>query len=146
MMKFARNIVLVVMLSTSSIAMAQESGWRISEADGQISVIRDGKALYGAEGTALQIGDVVQASKGGRAVLVRGDDVAILSPNGQIRIVKQAKKGAVAHAMDFIEDLFETKDEDTRYRPVQAAVVKGYDKTSQVDTTVLNTLNGNTPD
>lgn len=127
MIKLARNITVAIALTVSSAALAQDTAWSISETDGQITVIRDGKSLYGAEGTKLKLGDVVRASKAARAVLVRGSDVAILSPNRQIRIAKPAKKGAVAQALDFIGDLIKPDTSMRGYnRPAQAAVVKGF--------------------
>lgn len=127
MIKLLRHTAIAIALSTSSIAMAENSGWTLSQTDGQISVIRDGKALYGAEGTQLKIGDIVKASKAARAILVRGNNTAILSPNGQIRITKPQTKGAVAQALEFIGDLVSSDTKKSNFnRPTHAAVVKGF--------------------
>lgn len=122
-----KMIGVVAALVSSTTALAEDSGWRISETDGQVSVIRNSEAIYGEEGTPLLIGDVIRTSEAGRAVLVRGKEFAVVSPKVQIRI-KRAEKGALVDQMfEFLGDLLTTGDEPTTgNRRMSALVVKGY--------------------
>lgn len=127
MIKLARNIGMAAALLSSGAALAQESGWTISDADGQISVIRNDKAIYGAKGTQLRVGDVVRASKAGQAILARGDEFVIVSGNEQVRIVQTEKAGAVDQVLQFLGDMLSSNDPKANVkRPPMAAVVKGY--------------------
>lgn len=114
-------------LCLSGAAIAQDSGWSISEADGQVSVIRDGKAIYGASGTPLEIGDVVRTSKSANAVLVRGEDFFVVAPDKKVRIKPAEKKGAVAGFFEYVGDLLTPNDHAPLRRSYEAAVVKGLD-------------------
>jgi hypothetical protein len=113
-------------LVSSTAAMAQDSGWTISETDGQVSVIRDSEAIYGAEGTHLQIGDVVSTSEAGRAVLVRGKEFVVVAPKAQVRIKRAEKAGLVDQTLEFLSDLLLTGSEPTSGQRAVATVVKGY--------------------
>ncbi|MEM7665531.1 MAG: hypothetical protein AAF250_06710 [Pseudomonadota bacterium] len=127
MIKLARNIGMAAALLSSSAALAQESGWTISDADGQISVIRDDKAIYGAKGTQLQVGDVVRTSRAGQAILMRGDEFVIVSANEQVRIVETEEAGAVDQVLQFLGTMLSSKNQPAKSkRPPMAAVVKGY--------------------
>lgn len=124
----------VAALVSSTAALAEDSGWRISETDGQVSVIRNSEAIYGEEGTQLLIGDVISTSEAGRAVLVRGKEFAVVSPKAQVRI-KRAEKGALVDQMfEFLGDLLTTGDEPAPgNRRMSALVVKGYRDSSNTN-------------
>lgn len=116
------------MLVSGSAAFAEDSGWVISEADGQVSIARGDKAVYGATGTALEVGDVVSTSKAARAVLARGDEFVILAPNKKVRIARKQEPGALAQVMDFVGGIFSSNSQKTRFdSSTSAAVVKGLD-------------------
>ena len=127
MAKLPKLVCVLAALASSTAAFAQDSGWRISEADGQVSVIRDNEAIYGEEGTPLQIGDVVRTSEAGRAVLVRGKDFVVVSPKAQVRIKPVPKSGVVDQALEYLGDLFTTDSQSTASKArTVALVVKGY--------------------
>ncbi|MCK0129587.1 hypothetical protein [Erythrobacter sp. F6033] len=126
MIKLSKNVCIAVALISSSAALAEDSGWKISETDGQVSVYRDGKAIYGAAGTQLQIDDVVRTSKAGRAVLVRGQEFVPVSPNAQVRI-SRVEKSNVTKVFEFFGDLVSPgKKRASSNQPMLATVVKGY--------------------
>ncbi len=129
-----KMIGVVVALISSTAALAEDSGWRISETDGQVSVIRNSEAIYGEEGTQLLVGDVISTSEAGRAVLVRGKEFAVVSPKAQVRI-KRAEKGALVDQMfEFLGDLLTTGDEPAAgNRRMSALVVKGYRDSSNTN-------------
>jgi len=127
MAKLPKLVCVLAALASSTAAFAQDSGWRISETDGQVSVIRDNEAIYGEEGTPLQIGDVVRTSEAGRAVLVRGKDFVVVSPKAQVRIKPVPKSGVVDQALEYLGDLFTTDSQSTASKArTVALVVKGY--------------------
>ncbi|MDY7097981.1 MAG: hypothetical protein SXU28_07575 [Pseudomonadota bacterium] len=129
MIKLIRNLMILIAAVSGSAAIANDAGWTISEADGQVSVQRGDKGIYGASGTALKIGDVVKTSKSGRAVLSNGDQFHILEPNQKVRIAKPEKEGAVAQVLGFIGGMFTADKKQSTFRETQlAAVVKGYGK------------------
>lgn len=125
MIKLSKNLCVAVALVSSSAALANDTGWTISEADGQVSVMRDDKAIYGAAGTQLQINDVIRTSKAGRAILVRGQDFVIVEPNAQVRITKVEKSG-VTQVMEFFGDMLLPGKRSNAKQTNMAAVVKGY--------------------
>ena len=122
-------------LATSGTALAQNSGWLISEADGQVSVIRDGKPIYGAQGTRLEIGDVIRTSGAARAVLARGDKFFVVAPKSQVRIKPAKSKGTIAQMFEYLGDtLLRPGSKSKEDKQVLAAVVKGYgDEKQEID-------------
>ena len=132
MIKLSKRVCVIAALFASSSALAADSGWSISEADGQVSVMRGDKPLYGAAGTRLQIGDVVRTAKGARAVLVREDEYLIVSPLEQARITKAQESGVVAQLIDTLGGmLFDNKNTQSQKSlqgPMNAAVTKGFGK------------------
>lgn len=117
--------------ASSTAVLAEDSGWKISETDGQVSIIRDSEAIYGAEGTPLQIGDVVKTSEAGRAVLVRGKDFVVVSPKAQVRIKRPEKPGMVDQMLEYLGDMLLTGSEPTSGRRAVATVVKGYGNSNE---------------
>ncbi len=131
MFKLSKGLFVAAALLSSSAAFAEDSGWAISEADGQVSIMRGGQAVYGAEGTRLQIGDVVRASKSGRAVIARGDKFVVVTSKSQVRIKPAKQKGRIMQMVEYMGDTLQdltrgggrNSDDD---KQVTAAVVKGY--------------------
>jgi hypothetical protein len=121
-------------LMASTAGLAQDSGWRISEVDGQVSVVRDESAIYGEEGLALQLDDVVRTSEAGRAVLVRGKEFYIVAPGAQVRIKRPEKTGMVAQVLDYLGDLLVSDPQPATRRAAQVGtVVKGYGNNGQTN-------------
>lgn len=147
MANLPKMICVFVALVSSTAAIAQDSGWRISEADGQVSVIRDNEAIYGEEGTPLQIGDVVRTSEAGRAVLVRGKEFVVVSPKAQVRIKRVEKGGVVDQALEYLSDLLTTGSQPTASKArTMALVVKGYGSSSGSTQSLVATDDKSGPD
>lgn len=126
MITLGKNICVAAALLTSSAAMAGDSGWTISEANGQVSISRADKAVYGAKGTKLEVGDIVRTSKAARAVLVRGDEFYVVSPNKQVRIVKVEEDSTATKILNFVGNMLSSNTKHSSLkRPMEAAVVKG---------------------
>lgn len=128
MIRISKSLCVAAAFCMGSGALAENSGWSISEADGQVSVIRGDKSLYGARGTALEVGDVVKTSGAANAVLVRGDEFVVVESGKAVRIKPAEEQGMVGQMVEFVTGLLAPRDDKTRLnRPMQAAVVKGLD-------------------
>lgn len=128
MIRISKAACIAAAFCMGSTALAENSGWSISEADGQVSVIRGDKSLYGARGTALQVGDVVKTSRAANAVLVHGDEFVVVAPNKSVRIKPEPEQGVVSQMVEFVTGLLGPSEDKSRLnRPMQAAVVKGLD-------------------
>ncbi|MEP1421244.1 MAG: hypothetical protein ABJK59_05690, partial [Erythrobacter sp.] len=126
--QFSKTLCVVAAFCMGSAALAENSGWRISEADGQVSVIRGEKSLYGAEGTELQVGDLVKTSNAANAVLVRGDNFVVIEPGKTVRIKPAEEQGMFSQMVEYVSGLLgPSEDRSKLKRPLQAAVVKGLD-------------------
>jgi len=128
MIQISKAVCVAAAFCMGSAALAENSGWSISEADGQVSVIRGDKSLYGARGTALQVGDVVKTSGAANAVLVRGEDFVVVESGKAVRIKPAEEQGVVGQMVEFVSGLLSPSDDHSKLnRPLQAAVVKGLD-------------------
>lgn len=128
MIQISKALCVAAAFCMGSAALAENSGWRISEADGQVSIIRGEKSLYGAQGTQLQVGDLVKTSGAANAVLARGDDFVVVEGGKTVRIKPAEKQGMVSQMVEFVGGLFGPSEDHSKLsRPMQAAVVKGLD-------------------
>ncbi|MEL7196709.1 MAG: hypothetical protein AAGL10_00195 [Pseudomonadota bacterium] len=129
MLKFGKTLLAASALCMGSAAMASDGNWMISDADGQVTVTRDSKPLYGASGTVLKAGDVITTSKTARAVLVRGGKFVVVEPSKKVRISKPKQKGAVAKVFEYLGNMVSTgSNRNTFGQQTAAAVIKGYGK------------------
>jgi len=128
MIRISKALCVAAAFCMGSAALAENSGWSISEADGQVSVIRGDRSLYGAEGTQLQVGDMVKTSGAANAVLVRGEDFVVVASGKTVRIKPAESQGALGQMVEFVSGLLgPSEDKSKLSRPMQAAVVKGLD-------------------
>lgn len=128
MIRISKALCLAATFCMGTAALAENSGWSISEADGQVSVIRADKSLYGAEGTQLQVGDLVKTSGAANAVLVRGDDFVVVESGKTVRIKPAESQGVVGQMVEYVSGLLAPGEDKSKLnRPMQAAVVKGLD-------------------
>ena len=67
-------------------AHAQTTGWTISEASPGVAVLHEGKSKVAARGGALEVGDIVATGTNARAVLVNGNEYAVVAPNSRLQI------------------------------------------------------------
>ena len=79
-------LALLMLLAWSPAALAQVSGWRVTEAAGQVEVRRGAQAMPARRGSALAPGDLVATGPNGRAVLVRNRDFVVVAPRSQVRV------------------------------------------------------------
>jgi hypothetical protein len=129
-MRNLRLFVGLIGLLSSCSAFAAVPGWTISESSGQVSIIAPGVSKVAQRGGAVSVGEVVTTGANGRAVLVRGEEYLIVSPNTRIRVADPARSGGMTQIMElFGNTIFRIKKMATPHFGVQtpylAAVVKG---------------------
>ena len=126
MIRISKALCVAAAFCMGSAALAENSGWSISEADGQVSVIRGDKSLYGARGTQLQVGDVVKTSGAANAVLVRGEDFVVVNSGKAVRIKPAQDQGVLGQMVEYVSGLLAPSEDHSKLdRPMDAAVVKG---------------------
>ncbi|MEP3758195.1 MAG: FecR domain-containing protein, partial [Marinomonas sp.] len=127
--KFVQLIV-IALLCASGTAYAQTPGWVLSEKRGTVNVQRAGISKAAISGGTLRAGDVISTGKKSRAVLVRGGEYVVISPNSRLRIAKPKTRNGVVQFFEEIGSvLFRIDKKSTPHfgvdTPYLAAVVKG---------------------
>ncbi len=118
----------IILLSASNATAAPP--WRVSEVSGSVRLTESGVSRNAIRGALLSSGSVIATAPGARAVIVRGEEFVVISPNSQLRVPAAAEANGV---MQMIEDfgvaLFKINKKATPHFGVQtpylAAVVKG---------------------
>jgi FecR protein len=129
-MRSLKLILSIAGLLCASTAYAGVPAWTVSESSGQVSIIAPGISKVAQRGGAVAVGEVVATGTNGRAVLVRGEEYLIVSPNSRIRVADPARSGGITQIMGiFGTTLFKIKKMASPHFGVQtpylAAVVKG---------------------
>ena len=111
-------------------ALARAEAWRVSESNGQVFVLHSGQSRAAIQGATVDTGDIVSTGKGGRAVLVRGEEYMVVSPNSRLKIAEPEKTGSLNQIFEeFGTVVFKIKKKLTPHfgvdTPYLAAVVKG---------------------
>ena len=126
MIRISKALCVAAAFCMGSAALAENSCWSISEADGQVSVIRGDRSLYGARGTQLQVDDVVKTSGAANAVLVRGEDFVVVNSGKAVRIKPAQDQGVLGQMVEYVSGLLAPSEDHSKLdRPMDAAVVKG---------------------
>lgn len=104
--------------------------WTISEASSGVLVVHSGISKIAARGGRAEAGDVIVTGTNARAVLVRGEEYAVVAPNSRLQVGDPVASGGM---MQFLEKagnvVFSIRKMATPHFGVQtpylAAVVKG---------------------
>ena len=118
------------LLMTSSAAIGAVPGWTISETSGPVLIAAPGVSRAAQRGGMLAIGDVVSTGRGGRAVLVRGDEYLVVAPNTRITVADPAASGGLTQIVEQVGNVIYkirkmTMPHFAVQTPFLAAVVKG---------------------
>lgn len=121
---------ILAFFSFSIPAYAGTVQWKISESSGEVFIDADGLTRPAARGVSLKAGDAVYTRSKGRAVIVRGGEYVVISPNSRIRLTKPEESGAITQIFQTIGSaLFRIEKKATPHfgvkTPYLAAVVKG---------------------
>ena len=119
-----------VALLCSSTAWAGAPQWTVSESSGPVNIIQAGTTKVAQRGGALSIGDVIETGALGRAVLVRGQEYLVLSPNSRLGIADPARSGGfIQIVQNWGSAIFKIEKKTEKHfavkTPYLAAVVKG---------------------
>ena len=118
------------LLMTSSAAIGAVPGWTISETSGPVLIAAPGVSRAAQRGGMLAIGDVVSTGRGGRAVLVRGEEYLVVAPNTRITVADPAASGGLTQIVEQVGNVIYkirkmTMPHFAVQTPFLAAVVKG---------------------
>ncbi|MEP3464942.1 MAG: FecR family protein, partial [Parasphingorhabdus sp.] len=121
---------LVFALMSSTSAMAQSGGWKLSETNGQVSVGRQGVTKTAIGGQNLRAGDVIRTGSRGRAVVTRGDQYMVVAANSHIKLANPETDGVITQVFNYLGNvLFKVDKRKAKHfgveTPYMAAVVKG---------------------
>ena len=129
-MHFAKLALSAAALLCSSTAFAGAPAWTVSESSGAVNILHAGTSKVANRGGALVIGDVVVTGARGRAVLVRGQEFLVVSPNSRISIADPANTGGLIQIVqNWGSAIFKIEKKTEKHfavkTPYLAAVVKG---------------------
>jgi hypothetical protein len=129
-MRLGKTLSFAVAMLASGTAFAGTPGWSISESSGQVSVVSTGLVKAAVRGGAVATGDIINTGRNGRAVLVRGEEYLVVSPNTRIRVADPAKSGGLTQIVEhFGNVIYKIKKMTMPHfaveTPFLAAVVKG---------------------
>jgi hypothetical protein len=105
--------------------------WTVSEVSGDVRLSEGGKVRAASKGASLGSGAVIATAFGARAVLVRGQEFVVISPNSRMRLplAAEAPNGIVQIIQEWGSALFKIEKKATPHfgvrTPYLAAVVKG---------------------
>uniref|UniRef100_UPI000B2D2085 FecR family protein n=1 Tax=Novosphingobium rosa TaxID=76978 RepID=UPI000B2D2085 len=121
------------LLLTTTIATPVVAGtppWTISEASQGVMINHAGQVKGAARGGKAEPGDVITTGPNARAVLVRGEEYAVVAPNSRLQVADPAATGGLTQFLEKIGNVvFSVKKMANPHFGVQtpylAAVVKG---------------------
>lgn len=127
---------LLPLLAVSTAAQAQPQGqWRVSEVSGDVRIADGPRNRAATRGALLSSGSVIASGPRSRAVLVRGRQYLVVSPNSRLRVggsgggTAGAAQSMIQMAVEFGGALFKVDRRETPHFGVQtpylAAVVRG---------------------
>ncbi|MEP3051010.1 MAG: FecR family protein [Erythrobacter sp.] len=130
MRNFAKSSIAIAALLSSTSAFAAPSGWTVSEASGQVTITREGQVINARQNSVVHEGDVIRTGRSSRAVLVRGEEYVVVSPQAHIRIAEPETAGPITQIFQYLGNvLFRIEKKSTPHfgveTPYMAAVVKG---------------------
>jgi hypothetical protein len=117
-----------------SVAMPARSAttpiWTVSEASGGVTVLHAGLARAALRGGRLAAGDTISTGPNARAVIVRGEEYAVIAPSSRLQIADPTTGGTLTQIVARVGNaVFSIKKMATPHfgvaTPYLAAVVKG---------------------
>jgi hypothetical protein len=116
--------------SLASPTLAATPFWTISEASQGVMVSHAGLVKAALRGGRAEPGDIITTSANARAVLVRGEEYAVVAPNSRLQVSDPAESSGITQFIEKVGNVvFSIKKMATPHFGVQtpylAAVVKG---------------------
>jgi hypothetical protein len=130
MRSFLALLVSLFILLTGTPALAQDGPWRVSEANGSVTVSSGGSTRAARVGATLEAGDAIRTGARSSAILVRGREFVTVRQNSSIKIAEPRRSRSVTQIIqDYGSALFNIgRQPDPHFgveTPYLAAVVKG---------------------
>jgi hypothetical protein len=124
-----KKTVTLAALLFSTAVYAEVPRWTVSESSGTVTVLRPGFQAAAVRGGNVVAGDTISTGRNGRAVLIRGEEYLVVSPNSRI-VIAPPKEGSMTQIIQSVGNtLFKIKKMATPHfaveTPYLAAVVKG---------------------
>ena len=120
----------LAILAVPAMASAETSPWRVTEISGDVRLVEGGQTRVALRNALLVSGAAIVTGPKGKAVIVRGEEFVVISPNSRLRVPAAEKSSGIMQLIeDFGTALFKIKKKTTPHFGVQtpylAAVVKG---------------------
>ena len=128
------------LLAASQPAWADGPRWQVTEASGDVQVMRAGVSRTATRGGMLYSGDILVTGDGGRAVVTRGEEYMIVSPSSRLRLPGDTRSGGITQIIEEIGNVIYNVQRRNHQHfsvetPYLAAVVKGTTFSVTVDET-----------
>ena len=126
-----RNYLFATLIAgCSSIAIAGEPSWIVSETHGLVQIGHVGISKVATRGLSIAAGDIVSTGPGGRAVLVRGTEYMMIASNSRLRLPAEQQTNGFTQMVEELGNVFfmikKTMTPHFEVKtPYLAAVVKG---------------------
>ena len=124
------RLIAILAASCSTMAIANESTWTVSEMSGSVQVAHRGMSRIATRGLSVTAGDTVTTGPGARAVLVRGTEYMMVAAGSRLQLQPEAQSSGLTQMIEeFGNVVFMIKKKTTPHfevrTPYLAAVVKG---------------------
>ena len=125
-----KQLIAILAASCSTMAIANESTWTVSEMSGSVQVAHRGMSRIATRGLSVTAGDTVTTGPGARAVLVRGTEYMMVAAGSRLQLQPEAQSSGFTQMIEeFGNVVFMIKKKATPHfevrTPYLAAVVKG---------------------
>jgi hypothetical protein len=125
-----KRLIAILAASCSTMAIANESTWTVSEMSGSVQVAHRGMSRIATRGLSVTAGDTVTTGPGARAVLVRGTEYMMVAAGSRLQLQPEAQSSGFTQMIEeFGNVVFMIKKKATPHfevrTPYLAAVVKG---------------------
>jgi hypothetical protein len=123
-------LLMFVVISAGSEAIAQSAAWRVSKSSGEVWVSTSGVQQASlTDDAVLNPGDNIRTGRNGRVLLVRGEEKILISPNSVISLPAPKSPGTTTVIQQSGTILLDVEKRNVQHfeveTPYLAAVVKG---------------------
>lgn len=129
MHRIVLNLMPLLAVVGANPVVAAAADWRVTEVAGDARLIENGKSRPASRGALLASGARILTGANARAVVTRGTEFIVISPNTQLRVPAVAGSGVIQMIEDFGTAVFNIEKKGNPHFGVRtkylAAIVKG---------------------
>src|SRR5687767_14388132 len=97
----------LAILAAPALASAATPAWRVSETSGDVRLVQNGQSRQAVRNALLASGAMVVTGAKAKAVIVRGEEFVVISPNTRLRLPAEEKSDGITQMIeDFGTALF----------------------------------------